>query len=188
MQLLIVVIVLALLIHQALLSGRETYAQEEAAQVRQLRERHAFVTSGLHGSSNYAHDPNFVSLLYNLRGYKGQNRAEYARLVEILNDFLAIASEFDRLQHTQTENYEVARDLARAALNCLYGFIHTTGHHKIYQDQHRSAMQRLMHLCERHLDAMHKMLGREVSVNTRYVIDAKSFKPYDAAASPFDWF
>jgi hypothetical protein len=138
-------------------------------------------------------DPNFIILFYDILEWRNLNPNNYDIAIKATNNVLQIAEESRKLQYGCVDNYEVAMDQRKLALNMLYAFVHTMDHKKVYQDKLRSVLQRLMVLFERHMDIIRnnckKLSDENINVNTRFISDAKTFKAYDPSAiSGFDIF
>lgn len=142
--------------------------------------------------SHFYLDPNFIILFYDILEWRNLNPNNYDVAIKAINNVLKLTEESRQLQYQCVDNYEVAMDHRKLALNMMYGFIHTLDYRKVYQDKLRSVLQRLMVLLERHLDIMRenckKLSDKEVNVRTRYIIDAKTVKAFDPMISSLDVF
>lgn len=142
--------------------------------------------------SHFYLDPNFIILFYDILEWRNLNPNNYDVAVKAINNVLKITEESRQLQYHCVDNYEVAMDQRKLALNMMYGFVHSMDYRKVYQDKLRSVLQRLMVLLERHLDIIREncknLSDKDVNVKTRYIIDAKTVKAFDPMISSLEPF
>lgn len=142
--------------------------------------------------SHFYLDPNFIVLFYDILEWRNLNPNNYDIAIKATNNLLQIVEESRKLQYHCVDNYEVAMDQRKLALNMVYGFVHTLDYRKVYQDKLRSVLQRLMVLFERHMDIIRenckKNTDSNVNSKSRFISDAKTFKAYDPTINNLEVF
>lgn len=144
--------------------------------------------------SHFHYDTNLITLFYNILPWRNINANNYDRAIEAVNNILVLEEDTRNVTEFCVDNYDVALEQSRIALNLVHGFIYSIEHQLLVQKL-KNVLNRLQQLLERHLDIIRqncrqkeKNKGRP-NIYSRYIQDAKTFKPYDPQRlSPFDYY
>ena len=144
--------------------------------------------------SQFHNDTNLIDLFYNIVAWRDINANNYDQAIDAVNDILQL--EQDTMNSTEycVDNYDVARDKAKFALNLVHGFVYGIDH-ALLIDKLTKVLGRLQSLLETHLDQIRincenqEQRKGKPNVYTRYIEDAKTFKAYDPDhMSTFDYY
>ncbi|KAJ3371233.1 hypothetical protein GGF31_003410 [Allomyces arbusculus] len=100
--------------------------------------------------SHFHHDSDLINLFYDLRTWRKLNEYNYDQAIVAVNNILKLESEAANLKTTCVENYEVARDMAKLALNLVHGFVYSIEHPLIVEKLER-VLEKLQEILAGHL-------------------------------------
>lgn len=137
------------------------------------------------GAPEFFHyDTNLIELFYNIYPWRAVDAYSYDHAIKATNNVLSVEADSEKPLQRCVDNYEIARDQAKIALNLLHTFVHKLDH-PLLVEKLKNVLSRLQLLLERHLDKIlqncrsHEDKKETVDVNTRFVEDDKNVKPFD---------
>ncbi len=147
------------------------------------------------GSPSHFHmDINIINLFYNIYGWRQRNANNFDHAIKAVNNVLRIDQETSIPLQRCVDNYEIAYDQTKIAMNMMHGFVYAIDHPLLVKKL-KKVLVRLNQLLERHLQNIQKNCEKteakkeSVDVNTRYIEDAIGPKAYDGTTmSQFDYY
>lgn len=144
--------------------------------------------------SHFHFDTDLIEIFYNILPWRKLNPNNYDSAIEAINNVLILEEDTGHQQMYCVNNYEVARDKAKLALNLVHGFIYSIEHPLIKEKLDR-VLERLQRILEKHLDIIQGNCDSQEEAKggpnyfTRYIEDAKTVKAFDdSRMTPFDFF
>ncbi len=149
------------------------------------------------GNPSHFHlDVNFVLLFFDVNDWKKRNPNNYHHAIQAVNNVLKIEEDSEKGLKRCPDNYEVAFDQAKTALNLMHGYVYVMSD-KLLLDKLKKVLARLQQLLHRHLG---KIRGNCRSIEERkptkdvhsrepasYDLDEP--QPYDPqTSSQFDYY
>lgn len=146
------------------------------------------------GPSHFHFDTDLIEIFYNILPWRKLNANNYDSAIEAINNVLIIEEDTGHQREYCVNNYEVARDKAKLALNLVHGFIYSI-EHQLLKEKLDLVLTRLQVVLEKHLDIIRGNCDRQEVTKggpnyfTRYIEDAKGVKAFDdSRMTPFDFF
>lgn len=144
--------------------------------------------------SHFYRDTDIINLFYNIYGWRSRNENNFALAVKAVNNVLVIEADSEKPLYRCVDNYEVAYDQAKIALNMIHGFVYVISEPLVVAKL-KKVLGRLKQLLERHLSNIRRNCEKlesekpSIDVNSRFVEDAYGPKPYDEAVdTQFDYY
>jgi hypothetical protein len=148
----------------------------------------------LSAPSHFHLDANLINLFYSIFGWREKNANNFDHAVAAVNNILKIESDTEKDLERCVDNYEIAFDQSKIALNMIHGFVYTLDHPLLIKKL-KKVLVRLQQLLERHLQNIRdnceiteeKKATRDV--NSRFIEDSQGPKPFDGdKMSQFDYY
>lgn len=109
--------------------------------------------------SHFYYDVNLIEFFYSIRYLQKRRPDDYAQLVGVTNTILKIEKELNNLTEQYVEEYEIALEKAKIAMNILHGFVFDLNNPYEVED-HIANLTRYQQLIQRHLEEMKKICQR----------------------------
>lgn len=147
------------------------------------------------GSPSLFHrDTDLINLFYSIYGWREWNANNFDLAIKAVNNVLQVESDSEKPLVRCFDNYDVAYDQAKIALNMIHGFIYSISEPILVQKL-KKVLSRLNQLLQRHLVNIQQNCMKledakdTIDVNSRFLEDANGPKPYDGATmSQFDYY
>jgi hypothetical protein len=144
--------------------------------------------------SHFHWDTDLVRLFFNLLPWRKLNANNYDTAIEAVNSVIRIEDDTNLTTEHCVNNYDVAFDKAKLAMNLVHGFVYSIEHPQLVKKL-KLVLTRLQLLLEKHLDIIRGQCKFQEeqkgtpNVHSRYIEDAKTVKPLDPSRlSPFDFY
>ena len=147
------------------------------------------------GSPSFFHfDINVINLFFSIYEWRKKNENNFDNAIKAVNNILQIKSESEKPLIRCVDNYDIAFDQSKIAMNLMHGFIYSIDHPLLVLKL-KKVLSRLQQLLERYLVDIQKnceSLEKKkptIDVNSRFIEDAIGPKPYDVATmTQFDFY
>lgn len=145
------------------------------------------------GDPDHFHfDVNFINLFYSIYTWRSLNENNFDSAIEAVNSLLQLEGDSENQLIRCVDNYEVAEEYSKNALNLMHGFIYSISQ-PLLINKLKKVLARLQQLLERHLATFRqncKTAERnkpKIDINTRYLYPdgPQAFNP---TLSNFDHF
>ncbi|KAJ3348380.1 hypothetical protein GGF32_006244 [Allomyces javanicus] len=146
------------------------------------------------GSPSHFHvDSDLINLFHDLQPWRALNPYNYDQAIAAVNNVLRIEVESAGMTTHCIDNYQVAQDMVKLAMNLVHGFVYAMDHHLVIEKLER-VLIRLQDLLAGHLhqilttcNANERIKGTDI--HSKYVQDESTAKAYDPDhTTPFDLF
>jgi len=141
--------------------------------------------------SNFYMDVNLINLYFSIYKWKNFNPHNYNESIRAVNNVLQIEKHSQKLSRC-VDNYEIAYDQSKNALNMLHGFIYNIEQPQLVAKL-KKVLHRLQELLARHLSNIRKNCDTieknkpKINVDSRFVQDHDGPKAHDQY-SQFDFY
>lgn len=148
----------------------------------------------LNAPSHFHKDSDLINLFFNIYSWRERNANNFDLAIKAVNNVLRIESDSEKLLVRCFDNYDIAYDQAKIAMNLMHGFVYSVTEPLLVKKL-KKVLSRLQQLLERHLvniqrncESIEAAKGG-IDVNSRFLEDAQGPKPYDGATiSQFDYY
>lgn len=148
----------------------------------------------LSSPSHFHMDVNIINLFFSIFGWRNKNANNYDNAVKAVNNILRLEADTEGKLERCVDNYEVAFDQSKTALNLIHGFVYTLDHPLLIKKL-KKVLARLQQLLQRHLENIRKncQISEDIKdgrdTNSRFIEDAEGPKPFDGQKmSQFDYY
>ena len=136
--------------------------------------------------SHFHTDINMINFFYDIYDWRKYNERDFDAMLKAANNVLHIEEDTSLVDlQGCVDNYDVAYDQMKIALNLLHGFVYNLDHPEKIKKL-KIMLQRLMQLMQRHLQKIQRnceATKRPINVRTRFINDAFAPKPFDPIAA-----
>lgn len=139
-------------------------------------------------------DVNIINLFYNLSNWRSKNPDNFDSAILAVNNVLKIRQDSEKPLLRCVDNYEIARDQAKIAMNFIHGFIYSIDQ-PLLVEKLKNTLSRLEQLLERHLLFIEEKCNTieknksSIDVNSRFIEDSSGPKAFDTnQMTQFDFF
>ena len=134
-------------------------------------------------------DVNLINLYFSIYKWKNLNPINYNESIKSTNNVLMIRALINENNTNCVEQYEIAVEQSKNALNMLHGFIYNISQKQLVQKLN-NVLQRLQELLTRHLEVIRKTCdkNKNININKRYIQDPDGPKAHSTNVSSFDQF
>jgi hypothetical protein len=147
------------------------------------------------GSPSHFHkDTDIINLFFNIYSWRERNENNFDLAIKATNNVLSIEADSEKPLIRCFDNYDIAYDQAKIAINFVHGFIYSITE-PLLVTKLKKVLKRLQQLLERHLVKIRancegiELLKDSIDVNSRFIEDSYAPKPYDGATiSQFDYY
>jgi len=136
------------------------------------------------GNPDHFHfDLNLINLFYSLYTWRSLNENNFDAAIDAVNGVLQIEGDSENVLVRCVDNYDVAADYAKTAMNLMHGFIYSISQPQLITKLEKT-LARLQQLLQRHLD---KILTNCKSTEAKKPsIDLNTRYPYPDGPQPFN--
>jgi hypothetical protein len=140
---------------------------------------------------NFYLDANLILLYYSIYKWRNLNPNNYDESVKACNNVLQIQLDSDKGLIRCVDNYEIALEQSKLALNYIHGFVYNIDN-PILVKKLKDVLKRLQQLLARHLFVIRNNCQQiennksSIDVNSRFIQDSDGPKAYDEYVSNFD--
>ena len=133
--------------------------------------------------SHFYMDVNLINLYYSIYKWKNLNSHNYNESIASVNNILKIEQESKDLNKC-VDNYEIALEQSKNALNMMHGFIYNISHKQLVEKLN-NVLKRLQQLLTRHLEAIRMNCNEienkkdKIDVHSRFIEDHNGPKAFD---------
>lgn len=145
------------------------------------------------GDPDHFHfDVNFINLFYSIYTWRSLNENNFDSAIESVNNLLQLEGDSENKLVRCVDNYEVAEDYSKNAMNLMHGFIYSISQ-PLLVTKLKKVLERLQQLLERHLSTFRQNCDiieknkPKIDLNTRYIYPDGP-QPYNPSLSTFDHF
>lgn len=136
--------------------------------------------------TNFYIDANLINLYFSIYKWKNLNPHNYTESIKAVNNVLSI--ELENKTKNCANNYEIAFEQSKIALNMMHGFIYNIDK-PLLVEKLKKILSRLQQLLARHLKIIKDDCEKDqkIDINTKFIQDINQPKPFDKYTN-FDFY
>ena len=147
------------------------------------------------GAPSHFHlDTNLINLFFSIYGWRERNPNNFDNAIKAVNNVLKISEDTEHVLQRCVDNYEIAYDQSKIAMNMIHGFTYSIDQ-PLLVTKLKKVLIRLHMLLERHIRQIQKNCEitegkkKSIDVNSRFIEDAHGPKPFDGSSmTQFDYY